>query len=393
MKLLDPEIQAYIDSQIGKDISKMAFSTNPFEGIDFKEILNQIAAKSKAEKKLPLWFSTNSIIYPSKVSVEQTSSAITAHYKASLVSGESLIDLSGGFGVDDYYFSKNFDQVVHCEMQEDLSEIVAHNFKMLNAKNIQCKIGDSTQILKDLDRKWDCIYVDPSRRNASKGKVFMLSDCSPDVGELLPFYLSYSRTILIKAAPILDISAAMNDLIDVKEIHLVAVNNEMKEILFLIKRNYVGNPKVLCINITKEEIEKVEFSLNLDFPLFTALPKQFLYEPNASIMKSGAFNQLSNKLEMPKLHQHSHLYTSDNAQNFPGRIFKIDEILDYNKSGISKISALKKANITTRNFPISVDDLRKKMKLKDGGDKYCFFTTNMNNEKIILICSKIPSSK
>ena len=390
MKLLDPEIQSFINSNIGADTAVMALSNNPFEGIDFKEILQQIAAKTKAEKKLPLWFATKNILYPSKVSVEQTSSEITAAYKASLVFGDSLIDLSGGFGVDDYYFSKSFLRVVHCELQENLSEIVAHNFEALNATNIDCKFGESTQILKELNQSWDCIYVDPSRRNDAKGKVFMLSDCSPDVAEHLPLYLSHAKKVLIKAAPILDISAAMQELYDVKEIHLVAVNNEMKEILFLIEKGFRDEPKLICINFTKVETEKTEFDFNQEFSLNTALPKQFLYEPNAAVMKSGQFNQLSSQVDLPKLHQHSHLYTSEIQIKFPGRSFKIDGVLDYNKAGIARITSLKKANITTRNFPLSVEELRKKMKLKDGGNSYCFFTTNMNNEKIILICSKIP---
>ena len=391
MKLLDPQIQAYISSHLRTDVAKMAFSKNPFEGIDFKEILNQIAAKSKAENKLPLWFNTDNIIYPSKISVEQTSSEITAKYKSSLVSGESLIDLSGGFGVDDYYFSKKFKNVVHCEMQQDLSSIVAHNFEALKATNITCKFGESTQILKNLNQDWDCIYIDPSRRNDSKGKVFLLSDCSPDVGVLLPLYLSYSKKILIKAAPILDITAALKELIYVKEIHLVAVNNEMKEILFLIEKGFQDEPKIVCVNYNKSEITKNTFDVNAEFSPIFSLPQQFLYEPNSAIMKSGAFNQLSQQLNMPKLHQHSHLYTSTIQTEFPGRSFKIDFVLDYNKEGISKVSSLKKANITTRNFPITVEDLRKKLKIKDGGDSYCFFTTNLNTDKIILICSKIKT--
>ena len=391
MKLLEPEIQAYINNHIGVDTTKMALGKNPFEDIDFIEILNQVAAKTKAESKLPTWFKTSDIIYPSKVSVEQTSSEITAKYKASLVSGDSLIDLSGGFGVDDFYFSQNFKKVVHCEMQQELSEIVAHNFKALDAKNIQSKFGDSTQILKNFNQSWDCIYVDPSRRNDHKGKVFMLSDCSPNVGELLPLYLSFSNTILIKAAPILDITAASQELIYVKEIHLVAVNNEMKEILFLIEKDYKDDVKVLCINFNKDKTQKVEFHRNADVSPNYSLPKKFLYEPNSAIMKSGEFNQLSQQFDIPKLQQHSHLYTSEKEITFPGRGFRIIEVLEYNKTGISKIRALGKANITTRNFPLTVDELRKKLKIKDGGDHYCFFTTNLNNDKIILICSKIPT--
>ena len=187
-KILNQEIQDFINANLKKDISKIAFQKNPFPEVDFAVILNQITAKSKSEHKLPTRFSTKNIIYPSKISVEQTSSEKTALYKSEIISGESLIDMTGGFGVDDFYFSKKFKSVVHCEMNYELSDSVNHNFQQLKAQNIKCFAGDSLEILKNLNRKFDWIYIDPSRRSDAKGKVFMLKDCLPNVPELLENY-------------------------------------------------------------------------------------------------------------------------------------------------------------------------------------------------------------
>ncbi|MDP5097956.1 MAG: class I SAM-dependent methyltransferase, partial [Flavobacterium sp.] len=173
------------------------------------------------------WFLTENIIYPEKISIEQTSSETTAKYKASLVSGEKLIDCTGGFGIDDYYFSKQFKNVIHCELNADLSQIVKHNCEVLKVSNIECHQGDSTKILEQLNQKFDCIYIDPSRRNDAKGKVFMLADCLPNVVDLQDFYFQFTNTILIKTAPILDLQAGLLELKNVAQIHIVAVDNEV----------------------------------------------------------------------------------------------------------------------------------------------------------------------
>lgn len=387
--ILNPEIQEFIDKNIGNDVSKLAFVKNPFSEIEWVEILNQIAAKSKAKSKLPTWFSAQNIIYPSKISVEQTSSEKTAEYKSMLVSGDSLIDLTGGFGVDDYYFSKRVKQVFHCEINSDLSQIVAHNFKQLQVTNIRCVSGDSYETLKKLNQKMDWIYIDPSRRSEHKGKVFMLKDCLPNVPELLKFYFEYSSKILIKTAPILDISAGLLELKDVKTIHVVALENEVKELLWEIEKDFSGSTTIKTVNISKDNTSSFEFSMSeCDISADLELPQKYLYEPNAAIMKSGCFDLIGNRFNLGKLHQHSHLYTSDKQVEFPGRVFKIDQNLIYNKANMKAFLEGKKANITTRNFSDSVETIRKKWKIKDGGDLYCFFTTNLNNDKIVLLCSK-----
>lgn len=387
--LLNIEIQQFIDANIGVDIAKLALAKNPFSDVIWTEILNQITVKTKIKDKLPTFFTTPNILYPSKISSEQTSSELAAIYKSELISGESLIDLTGGFGVDTYFFSKKIKHVIHCEIDSELSQIVAHNFKVLNAKNVEFHQGDSFEILKSLNRKIDVIYIDPSRRNAFKGKVFMLKDCLPNVPELLDFYFNYSNSILIKTAPILDISAGLLELKNVKCIHVVAVNNEVKELLWEIEKSYSGVTRIKTVNLLKDKKISFEFDLNNSGIATYSFPQKYLYEPNSAIMKSGGFDEISAFYQLPKLHSHSHLYTSETCIEFPGRIFEIKSSFSYTTTNMKQYLEGKKANLTIRNFPDTVEIIRKKWKINDGGESYCFFTTDLNNDKIVLICTKI----
>lgn len=386
--LLNPKIQQFINEHVGNEVSKLALRKNPFPEADWISILNQIAAKSKAKNKLPTWFSASGIIYPSKISVEQTSSESTAAYKSTLISGDSLIDLTGGFGIDDYYFARQFEAVVHCEINAELSALVAHNFDTLGVGNIECKIGDSQTILQQLNGKFDWIYIDPSRRNDAKGKVFLLKDCLPDVPQLLDFYFGYSSNILVKTAPVLDIVAGLSELKNVKRIHIVALENEVKELLWEIEKGYRDVIEIKTANLLKTDIEKFDFILGEETHCHIGSPQKYLYEPNSAIMKSGAFEAVGTKYQLAKLHQHSHLYTSKEKIDFPGRIFEIEKVVPYQKNEMKALEN-SNANLTTRNFPETVEAIRKKWKIKDGGDRYCFFTTDGNNDKIVLFCTKI----
>ncbi|MES2811112.1 MAG: class I SAM-dependent methyltransferase [Bacteroidota bacterium] len=389
-RLLQPEIQDFINESLTANFSKLALQKNPFPEVPWSDILTQLGCKIKAKDKLPTWFECENILYPSKISLEQTSSEITAKYKAGLVEGKTLIDLTGGFGVDDYYFAKKINRVVHCELKHELSTIVSHNLEALKISNIECIDKDSSIVLKELNQQFDWIYIDPSRRNDAKGKVFMLKDCLPNVPENLDFYFSFSNNILIKTAPILDISAGLSELKNVKEIHIVAVNNEVKELLWVIEKGFDNDTIIKTINFNKETEEKFDFNLNqLPENNTYSLPQTYLYEPNSAILKSGAFDLIPSKFNLEKLHQHSHLYTSDHLINFTGRRFEIKNCFEYNKKEMKQFLENSKANITTRNFPETVDYIRKKWKIKDGGDVYTFFTTDMNNNKIVLICDKI----
>lgn len=387
--LLSDEIQEFITSRLDTDVARLALQKNKFPDTDWALILNQIAAKQKAKIKLPTWFTASKIYYPTKISVEQTSSEKTAAYKSDLVSGSGLIDLTGGFGVDDYYFSKKIKQLVHCEINSELSEIVAHNLEQLNVGNIECIAGDSTKILEGLNKQFDWIYIDPSRRNDAKGKVFMLKDCLPNVPDLLDFYFDYAPNIMIKTAPILDISAGLSELKNVKTIHIVALENEVKELLWILEKNYTSPVEIITCNLVKDTKEGFRFELVLNPVSNYSPPKKYLFEPNASIMKSGGFDAVTVQFEVEKLHQHSHLYTSDDVIDFPGRIFEIENSFEYNKQNMKSFLEGKKANITTRNFPETVENIRKKWKINDGGNLYCFFTTDLNNEKIVLLCNKL----
>ena len=389
-KLLNPDIQEFINTNLDKNIAKLALQKNPFPETEWIAILNQIEAKTKSKDKLPQWFAAKNIIYPSKISVEQTSSEKTASYKSELVSGESLIDLTGGFGVDDFYFAKKMKNVSHCEINSELSQIVKHNFEQLNASNISCYSGDSLEILTQYSSKYDWIYIDPSRRNDAKGKVFMLKDCLPNVPEHLDFLFKYSDRILIKTAPLLDISAGLSELKNVKSIHIVALENEVKELLWEIHKDYLGKTVLKTINLLKKKRDTFEFvrNENTEIPKY-GLPQNYLYEPNNAIMKSGGFDEIGIFYKLKKLHKHSHLYSSSDIIDFPGRIFEIENTFQYQKINMKNFCEGQQFNITIRNFPETVKNIRKKWKIKEGGNQYCFFTTDENDKKIVLICNKI----
>jgi len=388
-KILHKEIQDFINSNLKADITKLILKGSPFETTSIQEIATQIEAKKRCKKKLPTWFSAKNIYYPNKLNIEQTSSEIAAKYKASLVSGTTLIDLTAGFGVDSFYFSQKINNVTHCEINKELSGIVSHNLGILNSKNISTYVGDGFEYFKKNNTKFDWIYADPSRRNEAKGKVFLLEDCLPNIPENLDFLFRYADNILLKISPILDIKSAINELKFVKEIHVVAVENEVKELLLLLEKNYIQQIDYKTINITKKNIQVFDFNFNSVSLANYSEPKKYVYEPNAAILKAGAFQQISTHYKLDKLHQHSHLYTSENLIDFPGRIFKIIQTTSYNKKELTKLIPSRKANITTRNFPETVAQIRKKINIKDGGNQYLFFTTDLNNKLIVLICEKV----
>ena len=221
--ILNKEVQGFINSNLKSDITKLILKGNPFDAVTIQEIAEQIEAKKKCEKKLPTWFQTKNIYYPTRLNIEQTSSEITANYKAKLISGNSLVDITGGFGVDVYCFSQKVKHITHVEISQELSEIVAYNNKQLNVKNIQTHIGDGLEYLKESSEKFDWIYTDPSRRNDTKGKVFLLEDCLPNIPENLDLMFDKSTNILIKISPFLDITSAIKELKFVKEIHVVEI--------------------------------------------------------------------------------------------------------------------------------------------------------------------------
>ncbi|NCO64708.1 MAG: class I SAM-dependent methyltransferase [Flavobacteriales bacterium] len=387
--VLNKDVQEFINNHMDSDVSAMIFKGTRFPKVETKEIIEQIEAKKKCRTKLPTWFQTENIYYPNKLNIEQTSSEITASYKSKLISGASLIDLTGGFGVDCFYFSKAFKKVVHFELNPQLSALAEYNFKVLGIDTIETKNIDGIEYLINTKTHFDWIYIDPSRRHDNKGKVFFLNDCLPNVPEHLETIFNATNQVMVKTSPLLDLTMGIHELKFVKSIYIVAVNNEVKELLWILEKNHHHSPTIKTVNLTKESTITFDFVLEdekTQEPLYSK-PLAYLYEPNAAIMKAGAFNSISNQFKVKKLQKHSHLYTSNKLIDFPGRIFKIEQILPYHIKSLKKIH-LKNGNISTRNFPESVQQIRKKLNLKDGGEHYLFFTTDIDLKKIVIISSK-----
>ncbi|MFD2588194.1 class I SAM-dependent methyltransferase [Croceitalea marina] len=388
--ILNTGVQEFIQNNWNADIMSVLLKKQQFEGVSQKELAEQLEAKKKCQSKLPTWFTVPLLYYPNKLNIEQTSSEQTAEYKASLVHGKTLLDVTGGLGVDSYFFSKKMSTITHCELDQNLSKIATHNFKILDVKNITFKAENGVESLRHSDTNFDWVFADPSRRNEAKGKVFLLKDCLPNIPDELDAIFEKTKNVLIKSAPLLDIKQGILELQFVKEIHVVAVKNEVKELLWILEKEYEGDIKLKTVNLLKEGQQHFNFKLSEEKKALSklSLPATYLYEPNAAILKSGGFKSVGKALGLQKLHEHSHLYTSDTLVDFPGRVFKIKTVVPYNKKAVLKL-AINKANVTTRNFPEAVATIRKKLKIKDGGEDYLFFTTDINNLCIVIHCQKV----
>ncbi|MFD2581026.1 hypothetical protein ACFSR6_00895 [Pedobacter vanadiisoli] len=389
-KLLAKAVQDYINANLNTDVNQIALAKSPFDGITPAELATQISAKKKAEKKLPTWFHTENIYYPPVLSIEQTSSEVTARYKSKLAKGNALIDITGGFGIDTYYFAKKVKEVIHCEINPELSAITQNNAQVLEAKNIKFKVGDGIAYIQNHGSLFDTVYVDPARRS-EKGKVFMLKDCSPDVVTNLNALLKKTSRIIIKTAPLLDISAGLTELTQVSEIQIISVKNECKELLWIIDKEFDKDTKITAVTLNNG-IEK-EFSFyrseaNGSIQFAKSLGAgEYLYEPDAALLKSGAFNLIGLTYNLIKLHAQTQLFTADFIKtDFPGRIFKIEAILS---TGELKKEPNLKGNVIVRNYPAKPVDLVKKYKIKADQEQFLIFTRIANGENIILKASII----
>ena len=370
-----------------KPAANLLFLAKKYPDWDMASIAQQVEGKKKAKGKIPSWFNTNNILYPVRLSMEQCSSEETAKYKAEITQGKRFIDLTGGFGVDSYFISKSFEKTIHCEKNKELQYIAQHNFKTL-ASGIISLHQNGLKYLQTVQEKFDLIYIDPGRRNENNQKVFKLSHYTPNILEHIDLLFEKGSNILVKTAPFLDIKQVLNELPNVKEIHIVSLKNECKEVLYLLDQKYKGEVQLHCINITQSKYSFLFSQENEKAPLSD--PLDYLYEANASILKAGAFNSVANDFKLRKLHPNSHLYTSNSlVEDFPGRTFKVDAVCKYNKKELLKHLSDKKANITRRNFPVSITEIRKKIGIREGGEHYLFATTLQNNQPKILLCSKI----
>lgn len=386
---------SFIEQYKTKPIPEIALLLSKHPDLDKEFIINQINGLQKAKSKLPEFYQNPNIVFPPTISIEQCSSQHTAGFKANILEGKTLVDLTGGFGIDSYYFSKIVKSVTYLEPYQPLFEVVTQNFKTLAANNIICLNTNAEDFLNNNTTKFDVAYIDPSRRNDHQ-KVFLLSNCSPNVVELKTQILEQASALLIKTSPILDIKQSIKELGTVKTIWVVSVNNECKEVLYLVTKNAENPLQLHAINIpilkgvrgvlqkfsfTYEEEEEntlVEFSE----------PLKYLYEPNASLLKAGAFKSIAAKYKLKKIAPNSHLYTANECiANFPGRSFSITNVLPYQPKAFKKLK-ISKANIACRNFNETVDQIKKKLKLNDGGAVYIFATTNANNKNILIVTNK-----
>ena len=388
--ILDKNVQDYIFKNLSTDVFELILKKPIFSKVSNKELAEQISAKVKSKKKLPTYFKTTNIYFPNKVNIEQTSSEKTAEFKSKIVSGNSMIDATGGFGVDSMYFSKAFKKTIYIEKNKELFEIAKANSKKLGFTNIIHLNQDGLQYVKKIKTEFDLLYIDPSRRDLKNKKVHFLSECTPVIDSSLIKALSKFKTILIKCSPIIDIKKTIDDLETVNEVYIIGINNEVKEVLFRLCKMGKKKIKVCCIDLNKRKSD-LNFSyneINNKENRYTSEPQKYLYEPNSMILKSGAFNLICERYKVNKLNPNSHLYTSDTLIDFPGRIFSVSNVVNYRKKTLKKLT-LKQANITTRNFPFDVKEIRKISGLKDGGDDYLFFTTNNLDELILIQTKKI----
>lgn len=377
------------------DIPTLLLQANRYEGIDMTIAVQQIKGLQIAKKKLPSYYETEGIIYPPHLALEQCSSEQTARYKMQLIEkGKAMVDLTGGFGIDISFLSTLFKDAVYVERQMELSHLAEENFKVLERSNIQVKNLDATEYLEEMESV-DFIYLDPARRDVIGKKTVLIEDCTPNLLDIQSKLEEKGSIIMIKLSPMLDITLALQQLNNVADIHIVSVDNECKELLFIKKSDInIKEPLFHCVNITNHGTEYFSFLKSQEtdsFSEYTSTIEQYLYEPNASIMKGGAYNTLSNRFHLKKLHPNSHLYTSsDLIEDFPGRKFKVKTSSTMNKKELRRvISGIENANVAIRNFPLKAEELRDRLKLKDGGDTFIFGTTLNDNGRIIVICEKV----
>jgi hypothetical protein len=378
----------FIETHKQKPVTELALLLSKKPNLDAAFILAQINGIQKAKNKLPAFYNTPNIVYPTKLSMEQCSSEKTSVFKSKLVDGNHLIDLTGGFGVDSFYFSKQFKQVTYIEQNKDLFKIVKSNLEKLKANNIELMNSTAEEFLATTNKKADVVYIDPSRRNENQ-RVFKLDECTPNIIDLVPDIFKIADKILIKTAPLLDIKQSLKDLKFVSKVWVVSLENDCKEVLYLMENGNTKEPQVNTINLTKTDQEfHFNFLEENDANSSYSEPLNYLYEPNASILKAGAFNSIAKKYELKKIAPNTHLYTSEEPiKNFPGRTFKIEKTLAYQPKDFKKLG-ITKANVTSRNFKDNPEQVKKKLKVKDGGNHYLFTTTDKSSKPILIICIK-----
>lgn len=418
------------------DVRLLALQAHRHPTVDMPAAITQISGWQIAKEKIPAWAENEGILYPPHLSMEQCSSEMTARYKAEIVGAlqqaGTFADLTGGFGIDCAFLAARFREATYVERQPTLCEIARHNFSALGLDHIAVCHDDGIRHLQGMKRV-DWIFVDPARRDGNGGKTVAIRDCEPDVSALEELLLEKASHVLIKLSPMLDLALALHDLRHVQAAYVVSVHNECKELLLVLGREAEpssceagpsseekslpsggkgqspeetelsfgegeissGEIPIHCVNLAaSSKAQHLRFTRREEKERpcpYTSLPKAYLYEPNASILKAGAFRSVSFLYNVEKLHPNSHLYTSDEyIPDFPGRKFRIIGSSSLNKKELKELQELigaeRRANLTVRNFPASVAELRKRLKLAEGGDAYLFATTLADERKVLLAC-------
>lgn len=393
--LLSEDTRNFILAHCDDNVYALAFQARHYPKVDIQIALTQIEGRQKVKDKLPLWYANHDIHYPQHLYIEQCSSELTAKYKATLVEGKNLIDLTGGMGVDCFFMSQLFDQVTYIEQRPDLCELAEHNFQALGLSNVKVVCGNSVEYLQSMATV-DTIFIDPARRDKNGGKVFAISDCEPDLLKIRNLLLKKADNILIKLSPMLDLSAAISQLKDVSEVHIVSIANECKELLLVLNKKERINIPIYCINlgVKKQGTQSFEFSKEEEAAadcIYASSVGKYLYEPNVSLLKAGAFRTPAVRFKIQKISPNSHLYTSDTfINNFPGRLFQVDGYSRFNKKDLHNLlRGMKKANIIVRNFPMSAVDLHKRFRLSDGGEDFLIATQLSDGQHVIIHSKKV----
>lgn len=398
---LNDNFFAYVKKNMGNDAMRLRLKRQSDVDFPIDLAITQIEARNRRlEQKLPSWTACDKVVFPSLLSTEQCSSEDAARNKQQLVVGDTLCDLTGGLGVDLFFMSQQVKQAVYIEQNELYSQCAEHNFAQLGLQHIAVINSSCESFLQQSSQTFDTIYIDPARRSKTQERVYALADCEPNVLLLLDTILQRCKRLIIKLSPMVDIALLQQELQRPCSINVVSVNNECKEILAIIDSQVrpTSTPQdttVVC-SLLKKGRAPQEYCFDLCQE--AALPhsiahevQAFLYEPDAAIMKAGVFKSISERFGAPKLNKSSHLYTAERViENFPGRGFQVIETLPFSSSLCKKFASQYPAcNITTRNFPLAANELRKKLRVKDGGDIYLFATTNHDNKHILIICNKI----
>ncbi len=367
----------YVATHLHDDPAHLALQARRHPGLPVPELVRQIQARQKARTKLPAWADNPELIFPPALSVEQASSARTAAFKASLVGGARQVD--------------------YVERTPALAEVVRYNFGQLGLANVHVHAADAVAFLKETPHHYDWLYLDPARRDTAARKIFLLRDCEPDIVKLLPLLLHKADKVLLKTSPMLDIEHAVQGLGHVRRLWVVAVDNEVKEVLYELGQQPAVDPERYALNLRRDGSQQ-EFRLNRArearaTPRY-AEAQQYLYEPNAAVLKAGAFRSIGTAFELLKLHQHSHLYTSDVLRpDFPGRMFKIRAVEKADGATLkAHLGPEARAHVTTRNFPDSVADFRRRTGIREGGEVYLFATTDLRGRPVVLVCEKLTPS-